>query len=220
MLLYKFRSLENLEFVLDIIINERLYCARYKDLNDPFEGQLLHATENIKMPGLLGPTTIRTTKERRLITADDISPVFEPKRVCSLSRTANDVRMWSLYADSHKGVAIEIDLDIDHDPGVVAALRAVTYTKTLSERGGIIGIYDEDNLLTIKTDHWRYEDEYRLLWHEPLFSITGCVKRLVFGPRADQSRIDLLRKMVPEHIEFVQAKLDYDDVAVVFPSCE
>lgn len=215
MLLYKFRSLENLEFVLDIIVNERLYCARYKDLNDPFEGQLLHATENIISPGILG-TSVSSTSTKRLITADDLSPVFEPKRVCSLSRTANDVRMWSLYADSHKGVAIEIDLDIDHDPSVVAALRAVTYTKTLSERGGIIGIYGEDNLLTIKTDHWRYEDEYRLLWHQPFFTITCCVKRLVFGPRADQSRIDLLRKMVPKHIEFVQAKLDYDDVAVTF----
>tara|TARA_R110001583_G_scaffold25738_7_gene93009 strand:- start:750 stop:1409 length:660 start_codon:yes stop_codon:yes gene_type:complete len=219
MLLYKFRSLENLEFVLDIIINERLYCARYKDLNDPFEGQLLYAAENIISPGILG-ASVSSTSTKRLITADDLSPVFEPKRVCSLSKTANDVRMWSLYADSHKGVAIEIDLDIDHDPGVVAALRAVTYTKTLSERGGMIGIYDEDQLLTIKTDHWRYEDEYRLLWHEPFFSNTGCVKRLVFGPRADQSRIDLLRKVVPKHIEFVQAKLDYDDVAVVFRACK
>lgn len=216
MLLYKFRPLESLEYVLDIVINERLYCARYKDLNDPFEGQLLHETENIIMPGLLGPTTSRSTTERRVISVDDISPVFEPKRVCSLSKTANDVRMWSLYANSHKGVAIEIDLDADHNLAVATALRAVTYTKTLSEFRGVIGIYDEDNLLTIKTDHWRYEDEYRLLWHEPLFSIAGCVKRIVFGPRADQSKIDLLRKMVPKHIEFVQARLDYDDVAVTF----
>lgn len=38
MKLYKFRSLDNIEFTFDILLNERLYCANYKDLNDPFEG--------------------------------------------------------------------------------------------------------------------------------------------------------------------------------------
>ena len=38
MKLYKFRSFENIEFTLDIIMNERLYCAQHKSLNDPFEG--------------------------------------------------------------------------------------------------------------------------------------------------------------------------------------
>lgn len=35
---YKFRSLQNLRFFLDIIINERLYAAKYDELNDPMEG--------------------------------------------------------------------------------------------------------------------------------------------------------------------------------------
>jgi hypothetical protein len=31
MKLYKFRSFENIELTLDIIMNERLYCAYHKD---------------------------------------------------------------------------------------------------------------------------------------------------------------------------------------------
>ncbi|MGB8764645.1 MAG: hypothetical protein WCD07_07625, partial [Burkholderiales bacterium] len=36
MILYKYRSFDNYEFLLDILINERLYCSIYKNLNDPF----------------------------------------------------------------------------------------------------------------------------------------------------------------------------------------
>ena len=39
MKLYKYRSLrQNLDFVLDILLNGRLYCAEYQTLNDPLEG--------------------------------------------------------------------------------------------------------------------------------------------------------------------------------------
>lgn len=38
---YKFRSLENIKRFLDILINERLYAARYDKLNDPMEGSYL-----------------------------------------------------------------------------------------------------------------------------------------------------------------------------------
>jgi len=38
---YKFRSLWNLKYFIDIITNERLYAARYDELNDPMEGAFL-----------------------------------------------------------------------------------------------------------------------------------------------------------------------------------
>ena len=42
--LYKYRSLKrDLDFALDIILNQRLYCADYKCLNDP------------DLPALTGP---------------------------------------------------------------------------------------------------------------------------------------------------------------------
>ena len=37
-LLYKYRSLENIERFLDIIIEKKLYGALYKEMNDPMEG--------------------------------------------------------------------------------------------------------------------------------------------------------------------------------------
>ncbi len=35
----KFRPVEQLAHLLDIVVNERLYCEHYEALNDPFEGQ-------------------------------------------------------------------------------------------------------------------------------------------------------------------------------------
>lgn len=37
---FKFRAVENLHFVLDILIHERLYCAPMSVLNDIREGDL------------------------------------------------------------------------------------------------------------------------------------------------------------------------------------
>ena len=39
MIFYKFKPVEQLAHLLDIVVNERLYCEHYEALNDPFEGQ-------------------------------------------------------------------------------------------------------------------------------------------------------------------------------------
>jgi hypothetical protein len=36
---YKFKPVEQLAHLLDVVVNERLYCEHYEALNDPFEGQ-------------------------------------------------------------------------------------------------------------------------------------------------------------------------------------
>ena len=41
-LLFKYRSLENWRWLLDILVNNRLYAAPFKDLNDPMEGRYFY----------------------------------------------------------------------------------------------------------------------------------------------------------------------------------
>ena len=43
--LYKYRSLENLGRILDILLHERLYAANFKNLNDPMEGHYRYSTD-------------------------------------------------------------------------------------------------------------------------------------------------------------------------------
>ena len=48
-LLYKYRSLDNWKFLLDILINKRLHAARFQDLNDPMEGRYYYEDEVISL---------------------------------------------------------------------------------------------------------------------------------------------------------------------------
>lgn len=40
---YKFRSPDRMEFVFDILFNQRLYCAEWHTLNDPVEGVFVYS---------------------------------------------------------------------------------------------------------------------------------------------------------------------------------
>ena len=97
MILYKYRSLSNIKFVLDILVNQRLHCARHDKLNDPLEGVFWYMLQREK-----GVRRIGYDKNNH-------------KRVCSLSKSLNDIRLWSYYAEGHQGVAIEINLDNNND---------------------------------------------------------------------------------------------------------
>jgi len=125
MLLYKYRPLSKLERVLDIAFNERLYCPKYDDLNDPFEGTFLSAFPMVvTRPGSL--FKVRQTKSPQRV--ETLAWDTKKVRVASLSATASDVRMWSLYAEDCKGCAIEIDF-AEH----LEDVHEVQYRETLPE---------------------------------------------------------------------------------------
>jgi len=115
MILYKYRSLANLEHILDIILNQRLHCSIYPELNDPFEGLLIKITnltisdfiEMKRLPPMFVklPIKIEKIKEAKDLFGGEIDKV----KICSLSSDLNDVRLWSYYADGHKGIVFEID---------------------------------------------------------------------------------------------------------------
>ena len=84
---YKYRSLENLDRFLDIIVNNRLYGAVYNTLNDPMEGKFnKQGLEKSDFEEIYG--TLKTT------------------RICSLLKKQdnqefpNNFLMWPHYADS------------------------------------------------------------------------------------------------------------------------
>lgn len=205
MLLYKYRSIQRIEHLLDILLNERLYCAEYFALNDPFEGQFRAIVPDLDFFYTLQP-------KRRTVPMDIANLPLEPTkvRVCSLSRDPSDVRLWSLYADGHKGVAIEIDF-----AGIEASLIEVKYRTPLPEFGTtILAGTSAEEVLGYKTDHWKYEQEYRVITDQPHVSIQGRVKRVVFGVRTPVEIADLLSKVRPKEIAYVHASLDHSGLLV------
>ena len=88
-ILYKYRSLDNFKYFVDIILKNRLYAAKYRDLNDPMEGHYYYRRGELDRN-----LRDRLTEEKGIL------------RICSLSRTNNNELMWSQYTNGQRVVAI------------------------------------------------------------------------------------------------------------------
>lgn len=201
--LYKFRSLSHLEWLADILVSERLYCPWYYDLNDPFEGI---CTER----GYFGTSENPGRRYTTATTIDDLADPANPTeyRVCSLSSSWSDVRMWSHYGDGHRGVAIEIDFsEVEIPPRRVTYLDGLKeYDHLLDERPSI------GNILLKKTKHWSYEDEYRILTTERYYSIKGRIRRILLGPRFPKKSLNVIQRLCPSGASVESTRLDIDSV--------
>lgn len=197
MLLYKFRSLERLERIADILVAQRLYCPRYFDLNDPFEGVCI-VRDVFENP---------QNASRRYYSIVDVDTVIDPAedklpRVCCLSGSYHDIRLWSHYAGGHKGIAVEIDFsDAEKNPAKVEYHRGLDQHNSNSYPS--LG-----SILTHKTYHWEHEDEYRILETEEYFSISGRIKRVLLGPRFKKRDMAILEKLVPAGVSIERTKLN------------
>lgn len=211
--LFKYMSLARMERVLDVLLNERLYCANYSDLNDPFEGQFLEEIP-IDPNGpfrVLGWLNGGKFIERRNVGSLPSSASGLP-RICSLSFSRRDVRLWSYYADSHRGIAIEIDFS-----GAESSVHKVTY-KPKIDRYSIDSSIDRpvvEKILTEKTEHWQFEEEYRILSDKDYFLINGRIRAVHLGIRAGAEIAQLLRKATGARFQLVYSKLDLEKAEVV-----
>jgi hypothetical protein len=155
MKLYKLRPLSNLERVLDIVLHERLYCASFQDLNDPFEGSFLGVFSLFPDEAWRA----KGTSFQKMQCVADLTEFEKYGRVCSLSESFKDVRLWSHYAEGHTGIAIELDFS-KH----TADASRVEYLKTLSSYPNhSLGLPSPEKILLQKTVHWQHETEWRIL---------------------------------------------------------
>lgn len=206
MKLYKYRSLENFEFVLDIILNERLHCTKYQNLNDPFEGLFFSIIYPRREYGGL-PSLI--SERKTLKSLQDLSIFINRRKICSLSATLKEVRLWSHYADKHKGIAIEIDF-----PNELPSVHEVTYVDELREyEDGVTFLTSltgptPEEVLSFKTMHWEFEKEYRIIQKEEFFSIAGRISAIYAGIRTSDNHLALLRRLTPNEIPIFETKID------------
>ena len=214
MILYKYKTLSNLEHVLDIILQERLFCVPYNKLNDPFEGLFLTVIKlsysrllASKVPFLphLVNSSIKQYKN-----VEDLQIDLSRTRICSLSSDISDVRLWSHYAHGHKGVVIEIDFS-----GIESQLHKVIYDQKLQTfSSSILTGPLPYEVLSHKTKHWEYESEYRIIYDGEYFSINNRIKAIYTGFRISDTHYDILTKIVPKEIPIYSTKINMDEIIV------
>lgn len=141
---FKYRSLANLRNFLDILINKRLYMAKFTELNDPMEGAYV-ANLNNQDVGLATLKMLRNDKDNW--------------RICSMSKKHDNILMWAHYADSNKGCCIECSVISNQGVDNIN----VGYVQEIQQ----IDSYDPDKtakeVLTQKLKCWSYEDEVRIM---------------------------------------------------------
>lgn len=163
---YKFRSLNNIRHFLDILVNNRLYAARYDELNDPMEGAYLinGYNENI----------IRLLKTRKYKT-----------RICSLSKDYRHTLLWTHYAEGHKGCCIEVI------PKNFDALKSINYGDDLP-----IANNDTEGreLLSCKAKLWQYEQEVRLFSKSSYCKVDIC--QILFGYKISDTDFRFYERLI------------------------
>ena len=189
MKLYKYRSLEKLDYVFDILSNGLVYCSSYKDLNDPFEGQFRKIYPNIQF----GSTQFGKGQfGDKPPTREDLDRYYtlEQKRICSFSETNEDVMMWSYYADSHKGICIEFDIDEKE----MSDFYTVDYDDDLKRVKSIV--IDENiatNILKRKTKQWDFEYEVRLITEKEKYNLKKNITSVILGNRISELNEGIIR---------------------------
>lgn len=173
---YKFRSAQNIEFALDIILNRRLFCADWRSLNDPMEGMFAYSTK------------AKTPEVERVVKG--IGDEKQRYKVCSLSADFQSHLLWSHYAGGFDGLAIEVDLP-DNDPNV----QRVEYR-------GVFAFVDVDNIhspydaarqiLLSKYQEWSYEREIRVLSNNPFYELQAPICRVIAGHRMNPALLETL----------------------------
>ena len=175
-LLYKYRSLENLERFLDIVIDNKHYGALYKEMNDPMEGYFQYSPDVDK--SVL--TGIWEGKNKRYI--------------CSLSKKSNIGLMWTHYANENKGCCIEVEVT-----SKTWERLDVEYKKTITNLSETTTIED---ILKVKASMWEYEQEVRYL--SPVIAntkksnpqLTVRIHRIIFGYKVKIKKYNRLKKII------------------------
>ncbi|MCP4229678.1 MAG: DUF2971 domain-containing protein, partial [bacterium] len=142
---FKYRVLEPWEYLLDILVNRRLYAAHFEDLNDPMEGTFTYTKTQVN-PGFIRKLV---EKQSRL-------------RICSLSRTHNNTVMWSYYAAGHKGIVLGVEVDPGQED--VLSIEEVEYAEriTFEAYHGSDPDNDAKRILSKKLSGWDHEGEIRV----------------------------------------------------------
>lgn len=132
---------------LDAIRRRRLKIARISELNDPFEF-LQVASTNPKTRGRYQYVKRALSEYMGLL--------------CFSANWSNPVQ-WSHYAESHRGICLGFDVSSSAD------IRKVRYVKNrIPSNLRAMKVMGPDavarmlDLLTVKFDHWSYEQEHRL----------------------------------------------------------
>ena len=176
-ILYKYRSLQNFGRFVDILINQRLYCSVFTELNDPMEGFFWHS---------------RSLSKKRL---NEIMKEKFSYRICSLSQSWQDIGLWTFYADEGRGCCIGVEPTDD-----TWEKKVLQYNNNLQNYDELNRLYGEveaiNIILNTKLSRWSNESEIRLIKQTKEKFIPIRIKEIILGYKIKKDDENKVRKMI------------------------
>jgi hypothetical protein len=173
---FKYRTVENLHFVFDIIFNRRLYCCTTECLNDIREADVRVGNDRGRETEIL-EFGLAVTRE------------LHELRVCSLSKSFKNHLLWAHYAGGYTGVAIEVELKDDE-------IAHVTYDDNFIFLSDLIQKNSAEEaareVLSRKYKAWSHEEEVRLIVKSEFHRLDKPISRTIVGSRTSPALVSAL----------------------------
>ncbi len=199
---YKYKSIRDLidlDRILDIINNKRIYMPSFDELNDPFESYLVNFNLSYA-----GASIGEVAGERPSI----IDEIFKPYGILSLTDNCRNQAMWASYSNMYKGIC----LGFENLPKV-KPIKYIKQTQKIPELNlEEIKIKDKDieKILMSKYTNWKYEQEYRMLSKDKFYNIEKHLKLIIIGHRIDNNIKNMLyHECIKNNIEVYTTHIDY-----------
>ncbi len=199
--LYRYRLFENLDRELEAIKEGYLYCALYKDMNDPMEG--LFASGHL----------LRTNKHFHEI-RDAIVSAKSQIGICSFSEVYDHELMWAHYASQFTGFCVGYSLSrlMKNLENNITFVRMSYNEKVPTVHRPHMNIDSLAKMvLANKNYRWLHEREWRMFalpgkaqYHDP-----SCVTRIYLGSRMQQRNREHVRdELQPLRIKVSEMTID------------
>jgi len=229
--LYKYRCINN--FTLESIENLKFWFAKPSTFNDPFDSNLSETTNynqydlkkyfmDHKYPQITQKKLMENNnKKARDLAIKARKSVLDNHGIFSLSKTKNNILMWSHYADNHKGIVIEFNLQ--EDPCFFQPPFEIKYEKSYEPINFYANRYENViQNLTFKSSDWSYEKETRIIKDIPgLHTIKKeALKAVHFGCKTSKLKIqevkDAFIKINHTKIKFYKSEMSHGEFRLNF----
>ena len=175
----------SLDWLADTLHQQRIHCSNPANLNDPWDCIPWYDTESLQDPDTIEQfivwlrsvakerpeARIEAELENRIRTNPDFRnkfihgfstsnhTVISERRIYCLTPDPCSTLMWSHYADNHRGICLEFDLDNDVFRNAWEVSYSSAYPRWVPHRM----IEAAMRMLLTKSDAWEYEHEFRVI---------------------------------------------------------
>ena len=161
------------KYAEDLICNKLMFLREIKDLNDPFEGDLLYDVDELYKIRMKYDDKLNLTKKQVKIDADEgIKLMKQAIFISCFSEDNNITPMWGHYGDNHKGICV--GYDFNNNEKLKHTCFPIVYISEERNKRIFPKIYVENHeewhkakllleAFSNKSSEWEYEKEWRII---------------------------------------------------------